>query len=251
MTKHGHIPFEGIHNFRDLGGYETADGRKIRRGMLYRSGHLAAYTDDDMDRLKKLAIKTIVDFRTEDEIAMNPDPTIDGVRYIHDPAVKNGQVNADLKSLSTLNPERMMQFYDQIPVKNATYRRLFRLLLQDEPTPLLMHCTGGKDRTGGAAALLLLTLGVPMETVMEDYLATNIYLEDFTNQLVGMYRMMMDEDGLATIRAMLRAEAKYLETTMARISAEYGDFETYLREDLGISAEDEKLLKERYLEQEA
>ncbi len=245
---HGHIPFEGIHNFRDIGGYKTANGRSVKHGMIYRSGHLAAYTDADLEKLKDLGLRTIMDFRSLDEVAQNPDPSIVDVCYIHYPAVEEGQINADLQSIAKLNKDRMIQFYRDIPIGNETYRQLFRMLVEGDHTPLLMHCTGGKDRTGGAAALILLALGVPRETVMEDYLLTNVYLEDFTNQVIGMYRMMLGDEEIETMRLMLSAKAEFLDVTLNRIEEMYGNFETYLREDLRVNMEDQERLKALYLE---
>ena len=243
-----HIAFEGIHNFRDMGGYQTHDGKQVKRGLLYRSGHLAKNTEKDIKRLSELNIKTIVDFRSLEETQLHPNPELEGTRYLHLPAAADGQINADMKSIPRMGSDMMVRFYAEIPIGNAAFRQLFQMLLSGDHTPLLIHCTAGKDRTGGASALILMALGVPMETIMEDYLLTNVHLKDFTEQVIAMYRPMLSEEEVKNMEMMLSARADFLNASIKKINEVYGDFDTYLSKDLGLSDHDRQRLMDLYLE---
>jgi protein-tyrosine phosphatase len=134
------VPLEGGSNFRDLGGYRTADGRTVRRATVFRSAHLGNLTEEDRAALG------------------------DKIRR----AVDDGSAS----------PHLMMQFltdhYRDYPRRCAPgFRTLFATLSDGTHRPLVFHCTAGKDRTGFASALLLTLLGVPWPTVIEDYLRTN------------------------------------------------------------------------------
>jgi protein-tyrosine phosphatase len=172
------LALSGGRNFRDLGGYPSADGRQTKWRHVYRSGVMASLTEADYRRLDELGIKVICDLRTTAERAAAPFANTGSIKplyrswdYAIDPEAWSGLAEmsspaaADLRSLMMKNYAKLpWQFVDQ-------FRAVFEHLAKSE-TPLIFNCAGGKDRTGIAAALLLTALGVPRETVIEDYALT-------------------------------------------------------------------------------
>jgi len=171
------LPLEGGRNFRDLGGYSAEDGRSVRWGLLFRSGAMTQLTPSDYEYLAPLGIRVICDFRTTGE--REDEPTIwqaePAPRFMNwDGVIPYDELplNAALRSQNATQEmihEAMAGLYRAIPyVYSDRYRDLF-LVLGSGEAPLAFHCSAGKDRAGIAAALLLTALGVPRETVIDDY----------------------------------------------------------------------------------
>jgi protein-tyrosine phosphatase len=258
-----HLPLQGTPNFRDLGGYETTDGRFVRWGLLYRSGVLSNLTAQDVIYLGHLGVKVVCDFRTAQENATAPEIWLadPGVQHISLPIGGDGNKNAVSSSLNTLlasNPsaeqlkERMTKTYGTFAFTNAPeYAAVFKQLEQDH-LPLLYHCSAGKDRTGVFSALLLLTLGVPEETVIADYALTNKYMlnglsaEDTKKLLAsnpGMEHLSAEQRNV-----LMAADPAYLKSTLEQIDTKYGSFANYRRTALGVSDQDVETLRARLLE---
>jgi protein-tyrosine phosphatase len=172
------IELSGVSNFRDLGGWRTADGRCVREGIIYRSAALAEITTADMEKLRALGIRTVVDFRTAQECERAPTPNF-GAR-IHNLPIAS-QVGASLQDILVTREATGADSRDLLGIaydaylreSTEQYRRFIELVMETSNRALVFHCTAGKDRTGIGAALLLTVLGVPFEAVVEDYLATN------------------------------------------------------------------------------
>jgi len=229
------VPLQGGSNFRDLGGYAAADGRKVKPGAVFRSAHLGTLTDVDRTALARLGVRTIVDLRGVDEAAETPH-RVDGVgcRIVGahiEPGV--GEKIRGAVADGSANPHLMMQFltdhYRDYPRRCAPgFRTLFATLTDGTHRPLVFHCTAGKDRTGFASALLLTLLGVPWETVMEDYLRTN----DLWTGHVGRY----PELDIDTRAAIVEARTPYLEAAFDVVRADYGSPEAFAEKALGLDA---------------
>lgn len=259
------LPLEGTPNFRDLGGYETTDGRFVRWGMLYRSGVLTYLTPADYSYLAHIGIHAICDFRTADEDAVAPETWIPNaeVEHISLPIgtdKKNQNTNSSIDKLLATNPTPdqlrgwMTKIYANFAFSAAPqYGQLFAKL-KDGSTPLLYHCTGGKDRTGVFSALLLLTLGVPEQTVLHDYALTNLYLGEASP--TALKQMKAASGGGASFMAKLNpeqqkvlmaADPEYLRTMLRAIDTKYGSFDNYRRTALHVSDADAQLLRNRLL----
>lgn len=177
----------GVRNFRDVGGLPTADGRRVRHGVLFRSGHLAHATDEDAAFLSSLGLHTVFDFRNAaDQKLEGPDVELPGVRNVNlplsDPAdgaefwkmVRDG----DTAQLRTLLGDgkaagRMIASYRTIiKGRTAEHSRVLHSLAEDS-VPALMHCAAGKDRAGLSVAVTLLAVGVEREAILADYLESN------------------------------------------------------------------------------
>lgn len=229
------LKLQGGSNFRDLGGYATADGRTVRRGTVFRSAHLGGLTDEDRRALTGVGVRTIVDLRGVAEAAETPH-LIEGLacRVVGahiEPGV--GDKIRGAVADGTANPHLMMQFltdhYRDYPRRCAPgFRTLFATLGDGEHRPLVFHCTAGKDRTGFASALLLTLLGVPWETVMEDYLRTN---ELWTGH-IGRY----PELDIDTRAAIIEARMPYLEAAFEVVRGDFGSPEAFAGKALGLDA---------------
>ena len=229
------VPLKGGSNFRDLGGYRTADGRTVRPRTVFRSAHLGGLTDEDRAALSALGVRTIVDLRGVNEAAETPH-RVDGVecRVVGaqiEPGVGDRIRNAVTDGSAT--PHLMMQFltdhYRDYPRRCAPgFRTLFATLSDGTHRPLVFHCTAGKDRTGFASALLLTLLGVPWETVMDDYLHTN---EVWTGH-IGRY----PELDIDTRAAIIEARTPYLEAAFEVVRGDFGTPEAFAEKALGLDA---------------
>ena len=241
------LPLQGGSNFRDLGSYRTADGRLVRRGAVFRSAHLGGLTDEDRTALGTIGVRTIVDLRGVNEAAETPH-RIEGVscRIVGahiEPGVGD-KIRGAVED-GTASPHLMMQFltdhYRDYPRRCAPgFRTLFATLSDGEHRPLVFHCTAGKDRTGFASALLLTLLGVPWETVMEDYLRTN---ELWTGH-IGRY----PELDIDTRAAIIEARTPYLEAAFEVVRGDFGTPEDFAEKALGIGADLRERLKRDLLE---
>lgn len=255
------LPFEKTENFRQLGGYVGADGRRVKCGLLYRSGALAdaVRTPHDKALLESLGLRSIFDFRSSQERAFLPDPPLPGARQFDISAMvsPDGQeVNFDIASFFTMSAAQLRQVFDQVhqsyaglPFYNEAYREMFRQLLAGN-APLLFHCSAGKDRTGVAAALILLALGVSRQDVMADYLLTNTCRAATRAQLREKFAAAMgstpDRDAVVDLFTGVRPES--LELALDAIDQRYPTFEAYLQDQYGIDAAGLEKLRQLYLE---
>jgi protein-tyrosine phosphatase len=252
-----HIHLEGAANFRDLGGYHTADGRSIKWGLLYRSDALNALTNDDLRHLATLNVQRVVDFRTATEANAHPDRVPGGLLResfpvpLEVPKPDLSHVNdrgeldqgAELTWLKAIDRVLVTEAYPSfVRDSTASYRAWMQGLLSAPPGAQIFHCTGGADRTGFGAAILLLALGVPEDTVIRDYLVTNQYL------FSPRGRAFLDKRTPVKLPAGLKMHARYLKAAFAEITKEYGSFDGYLRDGLGVDAAARARLRSRYLD---
>ncbi|MBI5935386.1 MAG: tyrosine-protein phosphatase [Chloroflexi bacterium] len=252
------LSFLGAKNFRDLGGYQAADGRSVRWGMLYRSDKLHNLTDADLARLSALGLDRVIDFRTARELAEEPDrlPASGATRAVHipinDPSTVIWYEEHDefLKNIQNVNPGRYLTQTNVELVTRFTpeVQRFVREVFAAHGNPVLFHCAAGKDRTGFAAALLLRILGVPMKTILEDYLLTNqYYLPSKTWELL---RLRLLKGGLYAdvVRGFMEVQPAYLQAAFDTMEREHGSFEGYLQNALGLSEHEIEHLRAVYLE---
>ena len=239
------IPLAGVSNLRDLGGYRTEDGRTVRRGMIYRSAALAKLTAEDDAVVAALGLRTICDFRGVEESQRAPtrltgpaivplpiEPTVGaGLRDILQTKEASGEA---LQAVLV----RAYVAYAQSSIQQ--YRSLFGLLLEGD-TPLLFHCSAGKDRTGFGAAVVLTTLGVPWETVVADFEATNRFWRRDT--------VHTDDLPQAVREQLLRADPALLTAAFESLRETFGSFDRYLADGLGVDAARRASLQEKLLEE--
>ncbi len=247
------VILEGGRNFRDVGGYRTADGRTVRQGQLYRSGSLANLTPAAIARFDQLRVTSIIDLRSTDERKRDPDAwqqsggrgywsrdyalgSVDAASFLTNPAMRTA---AGMRAMMT-------QGYRTLPKQLApSYRELFARLAARHRGAVVVNCTAGKDRTGIAAALVLTALGVPYETVRADFL--------LSNNAPGMAGLKRDlSSPLAALPADVAAplvgvEGEYLDATFDQLGKDYGSVAGYLQQELGVGPRQIAALKRNLL----
>lgn len=254
MAQTTKLVFEGIHNFRDMGGYETKDGRRVKKGLLYRSGELGNMTEQDKVNFQALGIQTILDYRDEIEANFNVTPTLNGVQNIRVPAKKitsnlpTGSVEELIKSgaFQKMDDRAFYKFYEELPFENPAYQQLIDLM-KGCHGPILHHCSAGKDRTGVGAAIIHLILDIPIESVYEDYLKTNEYLRGNLPEWIHLLRELLPPDSPHLI-AFTGVHESFLEAALNEITATYGTFDVYLEKEFGITPEIRRDIQDYYLE---
>ncbi len=225
------VPMQGASNVRDLGGYATEDGGRIKFGRVYRSAALHGLTDADMDQLTALGVTDICDFRGDGERAKWPSRVPGGIT-VHELTIAP-TIGASLRDLVENRDatradviEVMQQAYVAYAMDwHHQYRRMFDLLVESDGA-LLFHCTAGKDRTGFGAAMLLSALGVAREAIWQDYLATNLLWKG-------------DSELAATLppavgATLLSANREFLEAALAAIETSHGTIQAYLEARMGL-----------------
>ncbi|GMK37847.1 hypothetical protein PCCS19_09010 [Paenibacillus sp. CCS19] len=240
------IPLEGAFNFRDMGGYRTTDGRTVKHGLLFRAAELTGLTPNDHRQLEAIGLKHVFDYRNRGEAEQKPDPVIGQAVNTRVPANEAAEQapHIDLAELFQkglhhhFSQDMLLQMYANLPIGSRSYRELMKLLASPETNlPIVQHCAGGRDRTGVGSMLILLTLGVPYETVMEDYLLSNITLTDYHQALFDMVSPYISVEELRSFEEAMRLQEKYLDASMDSILREYGSFERYLELEFGIDEE--------------
>ncbi|MDR3138614.1 MAG: tyrosine-protein phosphatase [Treponema sp.] len=231
------LPLKGLYNVRDLGGYAGAEGKQVRWGLLYRGGDLHGIPEGDRAVLAGRNLKTIVDFRGEKEKEKAPDDALPTVTCTRELAIEAGNILDLTRAGQGITGEALMEelYRHLVSIAREQYREFFELLAEPQNTPLLFHCSAGKDRTGLAAALILTALGVSRETVYADYMLSEEYLEGkYTEWIAASPHLAM----------MVSVRRSYLAAAFQTIDTLYGGTDRYLREE--IKAKPERL-RELYL----
>ena len=255
------LELENLNNTRDLGGMTGAGGRKIVSGRLIRSGHLYFASENDLKTLAE-NVHTVIDFRTAAEREEKPDPKLGSAREIRlsvlteltEGVTREEESDKEAFKRLTLDPElaraHMKKIYSGFPLTDAAknaYREFFDILLENESGAVLWHCTAGKDRAGFAAVMTEEILGVSKEDICADYLATNENIRAEVEQLRDLLGGSADSSDEA-IDYLFTAKKEYLDTVYEVIDKEYGSFDGYLRQALGLDDEMLNRLRELYLE---
>lgn len=259
------IGLAGVSNARQLGGYITTDGKKIKDGVLLRTGQLGGATSEDITTLsQKYHLSEVIDLRVSAEIESAPDAVIGGatnerIRLVDEssPAyavmisgasddpighaiaeVENGTISDAMYSDLAMNP------YTQ----NGLHE-FFQKLLAQQDGAFLFHCAGGKDRTGIAAVLLLSALGVDRETIMADFALTNDFNAKTIAYVVSQVEQRTnDAKTIQGVKAEVGADTSYMEKMFITIDEKYGSMDAYLKEAIGLTDKDLTKLRDLYLE---
>jgi protein-tyrosine phosphatase len=253
------LPLDGAHNARDLGGYAGVDGRRVRWGRLYRSDALGELSDDDVSYLARLGVQQVVDFRSDLEREREPDrlPASPAPRVVLRPIFGEALDPQTLRDRILSGDARSGEMAEMLVAGNRAfvtefapgYSGFLRDLAEPENLPALFHCTAGKDRAGFASAVTLRTLGVPEETVYEDFLLTNHYTAQkiestlCTIRLVSLFRVDPEQ-----VRPVLRVERGYLAAAFDEIAKQYGSFDAYRRDALGMDDAESAAFRQLALE---
>jgi len=249
------VALTGAFNFRDIGGYETADGQIVASRKIYRSASLARLTPEDQDEIRRLGIRTICDLRSTSERRRKPSllPADAGIElWSRDYEMSMADLVAKMAQPGMTGDacrSFIIDSYRRLAYEQAdAYRELF-LRVANGGLPLLFHCAAGKDRTGIGAALLLDTLGVPRATVIEDYVLTELFLEqNVENALLSLGSGVVHGLSRQVWEPLMRAEAIYVETMFEELEAQHGSVAGFLRDVMKLDDEIPRLIRERLLE---
>lgn len=239
----------GSPNFRDLGGYHNDHGSIVRRGLVFRSGHLAALCDADVRKLEDVGLRTVVDLRHGYEVELFGEDRLPvkarrlalpiAVANV-DPSIHDAMRRAEFSAL----PDPGEANREMIRHGTEALGHLLRLVSESANLPLVFHCIGGKDRTGVASAILLGLLGVPWSTIREDYLLSNQLLgatigdrlSHLTRIIGGEGDVAPREEDLAAARRFFVLEPGYIDAALDEIERVAGSLDAYVEHDLRVDA---------------
>jgi protein-tyrosine phosphatase len=259
------VALEGGHNFREVGGYPTGSGARLRQGLLWRSAGLNRLSAGDCRTIRALGIRTIADLRSAHERTVLPTPAavsqgLAVLSWSRDPADDDAPRNDEPPSFSGFDTAALrgvvVQLYTTIAEGHARqYADLYRAIA-DGAAPILIHCTAGKDRTGMAVALLLELIGVTREWIVWDYEQTNIHLDlskvDLESAMaVGRSAAWLRALGPEGRDLLMKADEAYLMAAIDAIEDRYGSIEGFARQGLGLSDTVLDDLRRRLLEDAA
>ena len=279
------IDFEGLNNTRDLGGMCTTDGRKIREGLLFRSGALYRATEKDLKELADYNLCRVYDFREEDDRERHPDPDIPGCSNLWIPilmesgaGVEQGEKAQEeaYKMFRNLieNPEQsaamMTDIYRQF-IRGEYCRKQYGRFVKDilsisqdaqkegKQPVILWHCAAGKDRAGLGAVILQEIFGVSREDIFADYMLTNSYvmkeveaqIEKHRSKLMEFYGDQTEKifpSYCEVVVNMMEARTEYLEAVYQCVKEDYEDFSSYVEKGLNICESEQAELRSIFLE---
>ncbi|MDI2128266.1 tyrosine-protein phosphatase [Yinghuangia seranimata] len=246
-------------NFRDAGGHATADGRKVRTGLVFRSDGLAELDAADTDTLVRLGIGLVCDLRSEHERENEPDRLPDGVELLvadvmgHGNNELFGDVFADPKRAGEIlggqaGIDLMSEVYRRFvatELAREAYRAVFTRMAEAE-RGVVFHCSQGKDRTGWTSAVLLTLLGVPRAAILEDYLDSAKHLHGKNSRILEV----IAERGFDPehLRPMFSVRQEYLDTAFRTVDEMYGSVERYVLDGMGVPQSAIDALRARLLE---
>ncbi len=233
-----HVRLDGAYNFRDLGGYRTAEGSTVRWGQVYRSDHLADLTDADREVIAGLGLRTVIDFRLPSEREQRPSRLPPGPHVVHlgmsdRPKAAEGVRTVQAAIAGEAPPPGWTYwfdtYHDMLDEAGDMFVQTMETLADADRLPALFHCTGGKDRTGVAAVLLLDLLGVPAEALLDDFELTNMLRTPVRFRQIGpglTATGVSDEDVLTLVGVVRAAMAD----AYRRVVEEHGGAVAYLTE---------------------
>lgn len=256
------LPLEQGPNYRDLGGYRTADGRVIKSHRLIRAARMNELTEQDQKFLTSYGVTTVVDLRSPREAHEWPDRLPAGAAYELNPVFPTDETQVsksiiELRRMYDKDPLagflNMVTTYRDMVTRGSAqraFRRFFALLAAQDATSgaVLWHCTSGKDRTGMATVFLLTALGVPAETIRADYLLSNSLLREKRHERLEALRATNSSAALiATNRSLASVRNEYLDAALVQIQTDYGSLTDYLTNQLGVDAAMRAQLQRQYL----
>lgn len=250
---------EKVMNFRDLGGIKTSDGRKVKKGLFFRSALLDEASEKDIEFLKSLGLKVIFDYRDESETKFFAEGGMDiysrlNVKHALHPADLNNQKLFKLnnakgfrKVFVKVGLSDVQNTYRSLPFNSTGYNAMMQALVNGE-VPFLQHCSAGKDRAGMGSALLLAILGVPYENILEDYMISLQVRDYIANKVAGHIPKFVRSRLLKRYEPLFIVHETLLKTAVSAIMERYGTFENYLEKEYSLTPEMVAELRNRYTE---
>ncbi|MGN0807832.1 MAG: tyrosine-protein phosphatase [Candidatus Coproplasma sp.] len=264
------IDVEGVENARQLGGYVAADGRKVKDGLLLRTGGISNISDETAQKLSSdFNVKYVIDLRMDFERSKSPDKEIAGaVNYgisVYNTDMTDPDVVELMKKIQAAAGDDIQQgiLCSQAGTYKTQYSKIlfseqgqkgftqfFEILLENKGEgAILWHCTYGKDRTGVAGALILYALGVDEDTIMQDFLLTNeAHADKIKNIEAELIARGCEQSVVKDALSMGGVDGDYFKSAFDEVKQEYGSVVSYIKTKLGVSDEEIEQLKNFYLE---
>ncbi|KAL2358844.1 protein-tyrosine phosphatase-like protein [Cryomyces antarcticus] len=246
------VLIDGVHNYRDIGGHglPPSSTSSVRRSLVFRSADPNRASTAGVATLRALGLTVIYDLRSAPELAKAAPVAIDGVARVWAPVFEEHdyapeRIAVRFRQYASSGPDGFVHAYaDILASAGPSYRTVLLHLAQPCPTPCLIHCTAGKDRTGVLVALLLSLVGVPDDAVADEYALTDVGLAEvkpaFIERLLENPALEGDEEG---VRNMVGAKSGNMLATLEMLRERYGGAEGYVREVCGLSEEEVERLK--------
>lgn len=267
------LKIDGMYNFRDMGGYPTKDGRRVKWGLLYRGDQLANSESSSDQFMLNLGIQSIIDLRSKLEIEKDPNRCISDIAQTHnlDPNahiaafaghVQNTSIFSDRENLiesarkwlseGKTGSENMIEQQKEFVLSSdakAAFSKALKVVMNAENSPVFQHCRGGKDRTGYIAMLELMILGVDRKYVIYDYLLTN-KARELKNQKYRekFLEMTQNEEYTDFYMSLFESKEEYISAAIDLIYQNYTNVVNYVISELGITSDQILRFKEYYLE---
>ncbi|MEZ4282309.1 MAG: tyrosine-protein phosphatase [Myxococcota bacterium] len=251
--------FEQVFNFRDLGGHTTTDGRRVAKGRLLRSGHLGHASAADLAILARYGLRRVFDFRTASDIALEgADRLPPGAENVQLPMPDPAR-GGDIRKLMSENPpEKLPEIFGGgraeammresaaglVRERREPYGQFLKALASEAAVPALFHCSAGKDRAGWAGSVVLLSIGVPEDQVVEQYLLSNRAAQE----IIEKNRLPGREQWSGILAPLIGVREEYIHASFEAVRQEWGDFDGYLRDGLGITDAEREGLRRNLLE---
>lgn len=247
--------FERVANFRDMGGHTTRDGRNVKPGRLFRSGHLARASAADSKLLHDLGLQLILDLRTLSDIELEgADRVPGGAGYVRLPMPDPAKPLDIRAMLEESGPEVIEEVFGDgraaemmrntsaalVRERIEPYSAFLGHLSREQAVPALFHCSAGKDRAGWAGTIVLLAVGVEEDEVIEQYLLSNREVDRIRKRLAGEWS--------ESLRPLLEVRVEYLQSSFEVMHEDWGDFDHYLHEALGITEQQREQLRKNLLD---
>lgn len=231
-----------------------ANGKKIKEGLLFRSGQLFELTADQIDFLRnEKKIQRIFDFRGPDECKEFPDSTWEGVDYVVLDILSDAKTNqasvSEIVSGEGSVDENMLTTYEEMALTDSAQKCYHEFLttLIDDPKPFVFHCFAGKDRTGVGAALILKALDVSEDQIFADYIKTNEQRREANQEILVQLQQEMSEDQLKEVEVALTVKNSYLQRYFDIVKEKYGNFDNYFIEGLRLPDDFKERMQQIYL----
>ncbi|MFZ1742803.1 MAG: tyrosine-protein phosphatase [Pontixanthobacter sp.] len=252
------LPLEGVHNFRDYGGYAVTAGGRVKTGLLFRSGEHGNASDGDLQAIDQLDLRHVIDLRGNSERRANPCRRSSAfsaeVHYFDgETAGLAPHVEAAKEALDAEAAHMAMErLYSQLPFRDNLIwilKRYFAALAEGQGASVV-HCLAGKDRTGMAVDLLHHLLGVHPDDAMTDFLLTNTAGNIDARVAAGAPAIRARWGGIddATIRVLMGVDARYLVAARKAVEEEHGSIDAFLRDVLEVSDDRREALRLHLIE---
>ncbi|MCK8625158.1 tyrosine-protein phosphatase [Apilactobacillus sp. M161] len=259
MSNHRLLAITSGYNFRDIGGYQTKDGKTVKWHKVVRSGDLSTLSDQDLAYLNQYNVTCDVDLRSDAEQVKAPDRVPNDAKQVSNPVFNTGHDKSDeeyanqYSSDPNLGRKNMLSSYKYMILSQdarKAFKQLFEQLLENDQDQnvLIYHCAQGKDRTGVATFLFLYALGVDMETIKQDYLISKEQMKPYIQKQIDFYSKFGMNDILRhNLENLYTVSLDYLDMAINTMTENYGSIDNFIHQGLGISPKQIKRLREIYL----